>query len=261
MPNFKLGDHYKTIIRTGVSNVLTNHIKGFMNGFPLTHDEVQSCILSRNLLSQFEMLWASGARTIMRTKGVPTLLDHSAIEGLKRDCVLILETTRDGGEDAGFFTDKQTSCSMYGDMLGDTNRRNRLCLLDTQVLCADRVQALAEWAHLVVRAMRLRDMVVVTVDTTLKQCSSTAHLLASWPELATFAKEDPLLRKRLAAPPQKLEKYRVYEGFLSPKKQRDAANVVLTMGAMALAHDKNTDEAEVRAGLYQFEKLPTDPVF
>ena len=255
MPNFKLGDHYKNTIKTGVNNVLLNYEKGFTNNFPLTHEEVQMCIMPREVLSQFEMLWAAGARTIRRSHGLMCLLDREATAGLTRSCVILLRST----VDFGFFTEKDAQPHFNG--LQEELDRDRIARLDTRRLDADRAEAVVEWTHLLIRAIRLRNMTNVTVDRALRYCTSTANLLATWPELTTFAKEDPTLRKRLAAPPQKLDKYRVSEHYLPPKKQRDAANVVLTMGSMALPADKNTDEAEVRASLYQFATLQTDPVF
>lgn len=255
MPNFKLGDHYKNIIKVGVSSVLENYVKGFTNNFPLTHEEVQSCIMSRETLSQFEMLWAGGVRTIRRSQGLTCLLDREATAGLKRSCALLLRST----VDFGFFTEKDAQPHIY--VLQEELSRDRVTRLDLRRLDPHRRLLVIDWAHELIRATRLREMVNATVGNALTHCATTAGLLATWPELASFAKDDGALRKRLAAPPQKLEKYRVADHWLPPKRQREAANVVLTMGAMAMSADKNTDESEVHGSILTFEKLPTDPVF
>lgn len=258
MPNFKLGDHYQRIIKENVNKVLANYVQGFTNNFPLTHEEVQSCIVSRDLLSQFEMLWAAGARTINRSSGVTCLLDRDMTEGLKRHCVLVLHSSGHDDQD-GFFTACEAQPYMWSS--DPVQLRGHITTCDLRGLPADRVDAVVVWAHALIRASRLHIMVNATVSAALVLCTSTAHLMALWPELASFAKEDATLRKRLAAAPAKLERYTTYTHLMPAKKQRDAANVVLTMGAMALPSAKNTDEAEVKGNMFHFEKLPTDPTF
>lgn len=255
MPNFKLGDHYRNSIKNSVYGALGSYVKGFQNNFPLSHQEVQSCIMPRETLSQFETLWASGVRTIRRSSGLTCLLDREAAAGLTRSCMLTLRSTAGNG----FFTEKDAQPHSY--TLQEELNRDRVTRLDLRRLGPERAEAVIAWVHALIRAMRLKAMAWSTVEKALVNCNTTAHLLATWPELAAFAKDDPTLRKRLAAPPQKLEKYRVAEGYLPPKKQRDAANVVLTIGSMAMTADENSDEAEVRGAIHIFEKLMSDPVF
>lgn len=254
MPNFKLGDHYKATVRQGVVQIVENYVRGFQNGFPLTHDEVQQCTVDRDILFQFEALWTAGARTIRRSTNMTCFLGRDVTQDLKRHCMLTLSTTREDG----FFTAKDATPYCPEPFGRD---RSKLIALDVCSLPDERVQATVEWCHALIRATRLRQMVNVTVDRVLNVCPSTAHLMANWPALASFAKADPTLRKRLAAAPAKLDRYIVLEHFLPPKKQRDAANVVLTMGAMALEASKNTDEAEVKGSVLQFESKPEDPKF
>lgn len=258
MPNFKLGDHYKTVIKDSTNKVLDNYVKGFVNNFPLTHGEVQSCIMSAELLTQFEALSSCGVKTISRSSSITCTLDREMTAGLKRSCVLLLQTTNDGG---GFFTVGNSSPYLRHADVNEVLKEGHVIELDLRTLPADRVQAVVDWCHMLIRATRLRGMVQATIAQALRYTGTTAHLLANWPELATFTKEDGTLRKRLAAPPQKMDKYLVPESYLPPKKQRDAANVVLAMGAMAIEASKNTDEAEVRGSIHIWEDFPTDPTF
>lgn len=256
MPNFKLGEHYQRTINSRVAETLENFVCGFQNGFPLTHDEVQQCIMDRDTLDKFEALWAISHDAIRRSDNLSCLLTRDVTQGLTRDCSLHLRSTSDDG----FFTVK--NAQPYGSSPFGADR-HRFNVLDVCTLPEERIQAVVGWAHGLIRAQRLRAMALRTVGKVLSRCTSTAHLMANWPELASFANsaEDNTLRKRLAAAPAKLDRYTVSEHLLPPKKQRDAANVVLTMGAMAIPSAKNTDDAEVRGNLTQFETLPTDLVF
>jgi hypothetical protein len=235
MPNYKFNYKHHDEIKGAVRAMMYKYVECVRGGFPLTFDEIQEFVLPRDLAEQVNTLARRGV--VMGKKSSFDLRFRSNEElGLKRDTIVNVYVNQ-------------------GIYYSDFERERTLF----DYIPEDKRAPLVKWINETTRAMRLRDLVVSTVETFMTWCEHTTQVVENWPYLVSLIK-DPKLKARYYNPPTRREKYSLdYRLTAEFRKRMKIAEAMLNTASMFV--DESVSAARVQAAVAEFKKLPTDGDF
>lgn len=250
MPNYKLSFPSKRQLERDATALTGVYVDCVRQGFPLTHEEVQGCILDADTLRIIKELEARGFEGINTTHSIQLRVTSEELPGLQREAVIGVELA----EAVFSASDRHT---VYGGTPWGKDC-TRVPALLAEHLSAERRVGLTRWCNETIRSRRLKSMADSTIELALMPMHCTGHVLANWPMLATLTRDD-MLRRRFQSAPTRLDRYKLdLSPFVKSSRQIQATDTIFNM-ALMMKPDEATPPA--RAAVLAYEKLPDDPVF
>jgi hypothetical protein len=244
MPNYKFTYNGQTHLLGRCYTLLDKYIATVRSGFPLTHDDVQRCVMDAETLQKCMDLNELGI-TVGYTGSVQFRMVG---KDLKRQSVIQVHLAQ------------TVFCGVRGiTHSGEWNSAasDVPCLDSTMV--PDKWDALVSWNTELVRATRLAQMARVTCRQFIEAAHDTTTVKMNWPLLATLPIDGTwLARFRATNIPTRAAKKHFVHVNMPPEKQIKVTESLLNM---ALMLDTPPAGGAVTGSLIKWERLPGDGDF
>jgi len=253
--NYKLRSEVIKDIRRRVKQLLERRIKYVHGAFPLSFEEIKRAVMTSDQHRLVRDLQDTGFGEFRSHNTVSAFVDRveygtrrSAVVhlGLPQYCLMPRQVFLQ------FRTDKRISAKDL--------HEERVTTLYRLLLDDDQKAKLAEWTTRIIRETRLQDMTNWAAWKALDNCPTTGHLLALWPNLATFA-TDAFWRARFNNPPKRLKDFAPRASLVEMMGQEmEIADTILN-AAVALDESYELASRDVKPTLVAWEWLEKDRAY
>jgi hypothetical protein len=247
MPNWRIASSTQEEIVRNCAALTYRTVRYAEADFPLTTAQVQFAIMAEEHVVTMMRLSSEGV-SLPRSNQVEVQIRCEDLPGLRRGIALKLDLPERVYE---------AQSSYWEGGKWDSSRHHRLNL---DRLDDNQRAELATWCNRVSRAVRLKELVDVTVVAVLQYAPTAYHLQAAWPGLRAFIR-DASVRDRLRCEPRSIKAYKPHAHINTPEfvKRIKASETILMQGQILDPY--NHPERTIEVADMQWERLESDPKF